>query len=293
MLDKTIIGIDMGGTNIVLGRVEKDQFDKCKSFDISALGTKEIILEEIVNAIYSVFDDNVAGIGIGVPSLVDVNKGIVYNVQNIPSWDEVHLKDILEEQFGIPVYVNNDANCFTIGEKYFGKGKRHSNIVGLTLGTGLGAGIIINNLLYSGTNCGAGEFGSIPYKDQIFEYYCSGQFFKNVYNIEGSIVFEKAKLCDTKALKIFEVFGYNLGDAIQTILFSVDPEAIILGGSVSKAFQYFSNSMWACVNKFPYQHSLKNLVIEVTTQPHISILGAAALYYDAHQIDLITKGKIT
>lgn len=282
MLDKTIIGIDMGGTNIVLGRVEKDQFDKCKSFDISAQGTKEIILEEIVNAIYSVFDDNVAGIGIGVPSLVDVNKGIVYNVQNIPSWEEVHLKDILEEQFGIPVYVNNDANCFTIGEKYFGKGKRLSNIVGLTLGTGLGAGIIINHRLYSGTNCGAGEFGSIPYKDQIFEYYCSGQFFKNVYNIEGSIVFENAKLGDTKALKIFEVFGYNLGDAIQTILFSVDPEAIILGGSVSRAFPYFSDAMWARVNQFPYQHSLKNLVIEVTTQPHISILGAAALYYDAH-----------
>jgi len=282
MLNKTIIGIDMGGTNIVLGRVEKDQFDKCKSFDISAQGTKEIILEEIVNAIYSVFDDNVAGIGIGVPSLVDVNKGIVYNVQNIPSWEKVHLKDILEEQFGIPVYVNNDANCFTIGEKYFGKWKRLSNIVGLTLGTGLGAGIIINNRLYSGTNCGAGEFGSIPYKDQILEYYCSGQFFNNVYNIEGSIVFEKAKLGDTKALKIFEVFGYNLGDAIQTILFSVDPEAIILGGSVSRAFPYFSDAMWACVNKFPYKHSLKNLVIEVTAQPHISILGAAALYYDAH-----------
>ncbi|MCW8806121.1 MAG: ROK family protein [Ignavibacteriaceae bacterium] len=289
MIDKTIIGVDVGGTNISLGRVEKDQFDKCKSFDISAQGTKEKILKEIINAIYSVFDDNVAGIGIGVPSLVDVNKGIVYNVQNIPSWDEVHLKDILEEQFGIPVYVNNDANCFTIGEKYFGKGKRFSNMVGLTIGTGLGAGIFINNRLYSGTNCGAGEFGSIPYKDQTFEFYCSGKFFKKVYNIEGNIVFEKAKLGDTKALKIFEVFGYNLGDAIQIVLYSVDPEAIILGGSVSRAYPYFSDAMWARVNKFQYQHSLKNLVIEVTTQLHISILGAAALYYDAHQIDLITK----
>jgi len=281
MLDKTIIGVDVGGTNIGLGRVEKDHFNECKSFDISAQGTKEKILEEIINSIYSVFDDNVAGIGIGVPSLVDVSKGIVYNVQNIPSWDEVHLKNILEEQFGIPVYVNNDANCFTVGEKYFGKGKRFSNMVGLTLGTGLGAGIIINNRLYSGTNCGAGEFGSIPYKDQILEYYCSGQSFKKVYNIEGSIVFEKAKLGDTKALKIFKEFGYHLGNAIQAILFSVDPEAIILGGSVSRAYPYFSDAMWACVNKFPYQHSLKNLLIEVTTQPHISILGAAALYYDS------------
>ena len=226
MLGKTIIGVDMGGTNIGLGRVEKDQFDKCKSFDISAQGTKEKILEEIINAIYSVFDEHVAGIGIGVPSLVDVNKGIVYDVQNIPSWDEIHLKDILEEQFGIPVYVNNDANCFTVGEKYFGIGKRFSNIVGMTMGTGLGAGIIINNRLYSGMNCGAGEFGSIPYKDQIIEYYCSGQFFEKVHGTKGHILFEEAKNSNINALNIFGEFGYHLGNAIKTILFSVDPEAV-------------------------------------------------------------------
>ena len=285
MLDKTIIGVDMGGTNIDVGRVEKNQIDKFKSFDVSAQGTKEKILDEVINAIYSVFDEHVAGIGIGVPSLVDVNKGIVYNVQNIPSWDEVYLKDILEEQFGIPVYVNNDANCFTVGEKYFGTGKRFSNIVGITLGTGLGAGIIINNRLYSGVNCGAGEFGSISYKDKIFEYYCSGQFFENVHGTKGHILFEKAKNNNSNALEIFGEFGYHLGKAIQTILFSVDPEAIILGGSVSRSYPYFSDAMWESVNLFPYKHSLKNLVIEVTSQPHISILGAAALYYEFNAIE--------
>jgi len=280
MLDKTIIGVDMGGTNIGLGKVEKNQIDKFMSFDISAQATKEKILEEIINAINSVFDEGVAGIGIGVPSLVDVEKGVVYNMQNIPSWDKVYLKDILEEHFGIPIYVNNDANCFTVGEKYFGKGKKFSNLVGLTLGTGLGAGLIINNRLYSGVNCGAGEFGSIPYKDKIIEYYCSGQFFEKVHGIKGQIFFEKAKNTDTNALEIFGEFGYHLGNAIQTILFSLDPEAIILGGSVSRAYPYFRNSMWASVNKFPYKHSLKNLVIEVTTEPNISVLGAAALYYE-------------
>lgn len=289
MPDKTIIGVDMGGTNIGLGRVEKNQIDKYVFFDISSQGTKEKILEEIIHGIHSVFDEHVAGIGIGVPSLVDVNKGIVYDVQNIPSWDEVHLKDILEEQFDVPVYVNNDANCFAVGENYFGKGKRFNNLVGLTLGTGLGAGIIINNRLYSGINCGAGEFGSVPFKDQTLEHYCSGQFFNKVYNTEGRIVFEKAQSGDTKALKIFEEFGYYLGNAIQTILFSVDPEAIILGGSISRAYPYFKDSLWQCVNEFPYKHSLKNLVIDVTTEQNIPILGAAALYYDAHLTDLISN----
>ena len=285
MFDKTIIGVDMGGTNISLGRVEKNHINELKTFDITTQGSKEKILDEIINAVSNIYNEDVAGIGIGVPSLLDVIKGIVYNVQNIPSWDEVHLKNILEEHFGIPVYVNNDANCFAVGEKYFGIGKRFSNMVGITLGTGLGAGIIINNRLYSGVNCGAGEFGSIPYRDQIFEFYCSGQFFENIYGTKGHVLFEKAKNNDDKALTIFREFGYHLGNAIQAILFSVDPEAIILGGSVSKAYPFFSDAMWACVNKFPYKHSLNNLVIEVTNQPNISILGAAALYYEFNRIE--------
>ena len=285
MLDKTIIGVDIGGTNIGLGRVANNQIEKFKSFDISAQGTKEKILDEIINAVQSVFDKHVTGIGIGVPSLVDVNKGIVYNVQNIPSWNEVHIKDILEEQFSIPVYVNNDANCFVVGEKYFGSAKNFNNIVGITIGTGFGAGIIANNRLYSGINCGAGEFGSIPYNDQTFEFYCSGQFFENVHNTKGYLLFEGAKNGDLHSLEIFAEFGYHFGNAIKAILFSVDPEAIILGGSVSKAYTYFRDTMWECVNEFPYKHSLKNLVIEVTSQPNISILGAAALYYEFNRIE--------
>lgn len=227
MADKSIIGIDMGGTNICLGRVENTNIDKFKSFYISANGTKEKILEEIINTIYCVFVERVSGIGIGVPSIVGANKGIVYNVQNIHSRDEVPLKDILEEHFRIPVYVNNDANCFTAGEKHFGKWKHFSNVVRITIETGLGAGIIINDKLYSGVNCGTGEFGSIPDKDQIVEYYCSGQFFENIM----------------EALNIFEEFRYHFSNAIQTILFSVNPGAILIGGSVSKAYKYFKNSM--------------------------------------------------
>lgn len=77
-------------------------------------------------------------IGIGVPSVVDREKGIVYNVVNIPHWEEVHLKEILEACFSVPVYVDNDANCFALGERIFGEGKTVDNFVGLTLGTGLG-----------------------------------------------------------------------------------------------------------------------------------------------------------
>ncbi|MFC2135417.1 ROK family protein [Bacteroidota bacterium] len=281
MPNKTIIGVDMGGTNIGLGCVLDDKIIKHHAAEISAKGSKEEILNEIVKAISFIFNDDVAGIGVGVPSLVDVKKGIVYCVQNIPSWDEVYLKDFLEERFCKPVYVNNDANCFALGEKYFGKGRQFFNLIGLTLGTGLGAGIIINNHLYSGVNCGAGEFGSIPYRDHTFEYYCSGQFFEKEFGIKGECCYDNAVKGDSEALKIFREFGTHVGNVVHAILYSVDPEAIILGGSVSKAYDFFKETMWEKVNLFEYSHTVKNLLIEITTQPDIAILGAAALYYDA------------
>jgi len=281
MVSEAIIGVDLGGTVVNVGKVESERVVNYISANITTLGEEKQILNETVEVIGKVFDQSIQGIGIGVPSVVDVEKGIVYNVQNIPSWKEVHLKETLENHFQTPVYVNNDANCFVVGEKYFGKGKKYRNLVGVTLGTGLGAGIIIDNRLYSGTNCGAGEFGSISYKEHIIEYYCSGQFFLNEYGIKGQEIYDKARQGDTKALKIFEEFGTHLGEAIKTILFAVDPEAIIIGGSVCQSYAFFQEAMWERIKTFPYQNSIDRLVIEISEQEHIAILGAAALYYDA------------
>jgi glucokinase len=283
MFNKTIIGVDLGGTKIGVGKVEANQIVKHFAFNVSSQASEEKIVNEIIQAIEKVFDQTIAGIGVGAPSLVDVEKGIVYDVQNIPSWKKVPLKEILENHFHRPVYVNNDANCFAIGEKYFGKGRNYKNMVGLIIGTGMGAGIIINNRLYSGINCGAGEFGSIPYKEHIYEYYCSGQFFINEYGIEGHHLFDEAKKGDTKSLAIFEQFGIHLGNAIMTILFAVDPEAIILGGSVSQAYPFFQETMWKEIRSFPYKHTIERLVIDTTEETQIAILGAAALFYDAQE----------
>ena len=283
MSNEAIIGVDLGGTKVSIGKVESHRIAKHVSANITTQGNDQQILNEIIEAIDKVFDQSIAGIGIGVPSVVDVEKGIVFNVQNIPSWKEVHVKEILEGRFQRPVYVNNDANCFVVGEKYFGKGKKCRNLVGVTLGTGLGAGIIIDNRLYSGTNCGAGEFGSISYKDRIIEYYCSGQFFENMHGIKGHVVYEKARKGDANSLGIFEEFGTHLGEAVKTILFAVDPEAIILGGSVCQSYPFFEKAMWTKIKTFPYRTTLERLVIETSGQKQIAVLGAAALYYDAQR----------
>jgi glucokinase len=239
MKEKSIIGVDLGGTNVRAGKVKNNRIEDLYSRQITSAGHEQKVLEEIITSIRKLFNNSVLGIGIGVPSVVDVKKGIVYDVQNIPSFKKVNLKKILEEEFKVPTYINNDANCFVVGEKYFGAGKNYKNIVGLIIGTGLGAGLYTNGKLYCGANCGAGEFGMLPYKDGVYEDYCSGKYFANKLKTTGKEIFYKAEKGDEDALEIFSDFGVYVGHAVSAIILAVDPEIIILGGSVSIAFKYF------------------------------------------------------
>src|ERR1035437_8960796 len=155
------IGIDLGGTNIRGGLVNENTLQGILSRRINSQESVEEVLEELFSLTDQLINDSVTSIGIGVPGLVDGEQEIVFDVINIPSWKEVPLQKRMEERYQVPVYINNDANCFALGEYYFGKGKGHHSMIGLTLGTGLGAGLIINKKLYEGKNGGAGEFGMI------------------------------------------------------------------------------------------------------------------------------------
>ena len=118
------IGVDLGGTNMRAGRIVGDRLVAQGSAPTPKDAADcEETLEALIEVIRSVWDESVVAIGIGVPSVVDREKGIVYNVVNIPHWEEVHLKEILEACFSVPVYVDNDANCFALGERIFGEGK--------------------------------------------------------------------------------------------------------------------------------------------------------------------------
>lgn len=276
-----LIGLDIGGTNIRAGLVEDSRLTKVESVKINKVGSSEEVINDILSLIHKFDLSGINGICAGVPSLVDIDKGIIHEATNIPAWKEVHFKEILEHEFKIPAYINNDANCFVAGEKYFGKAKKYKDIVGLITGTGLGAGIIINNKLYAGYNGGAGEFGMISYKDSIYEHYCSGQFFTVNHKISGEECYERAVSNDPGALKIFAEYGSNLGNAVKMIMYAVDPEIIVLGGSVSYAFEFYKNAMWASINTAVYEKSAEKIKIEVSDLQYSAILGAAALFYDS------------
>jgi glucokinase len=278
---ETILGIDLGGTNIRGGLVQGNDLSGIVSQKINSDGSADEVLDYLFHFTDSLLHQSVKAIGIGVPGLA-VN-GIVYDVVNIPSWKEVPLQKLMEARYQIPVVINNDANCFALGEFYYGKGKDYGSMIGLTIGTGLGAGIIINKKLYSGNNCGAGEFGMIDYKDRSYEYYASGLFFQNVYGISGEEVFKRASHGDREALEMYEELGTHLGNALKMILYATDVELIVLGGSVKDAFPYFSGAMQKSLSTFAYKRSVERLVIEVSELENSGILGAAALYYDISQ----------
>ena len=271
----------MGGTNARAAVVTDNAIQTIQSERVNGSGSYDEVLQTLYKVTDAVMQDSVQAIGMGVPSVVDIETGVVYDVQNIPAWQEVPLKKLLEERYKVPVFVNNDANCFALGEAYFGQGQNSSSMVGLTIGTGLGAGIIINKKLYAGPNCGAGEFGMVAYLDKHYEWYASGQFFNNKYGIDGEAVFEQAKRGEARALEMYQEFGMHLGNALKMILYTYDPALIILGGSVRHAYELFQKPMWQQLEDFVYPRSVQRLQLKISDLHNSGVLGAAALFFDA------------
>lgn len=260
------------------GTVSNGKARNIVSCQSNTKGTTKEILGQIIGLLDGLMTVDVKAIGAGAPGLVD-DKGTAYEAVNIPALKKAPLKKILEAKYQIPAYINNDGNCFALGEKYFGKGKKYNNIAGVTLGTGMGTGLIIDGKLYSGTSGGAGEFGQIKYLDGVMEDYSSGKFFTKKYHANGDEFFEKAKQGDKKALKIFDEFGYHLGKALSIIAYAIDPEIIILGGSISRAFEFYKISMKKSLRESSYGRSYAKLKIVISDNPNMGVLGAAALCY--------------
>lgn len=270
------LSIDLGGTNIRIAQVEDGKCLNKVSVACLAQQDASTVLSQLSRLIEEMMNETVDGIGIGVPSIVDSEKGIVYNVANISSWKEIHLKEILENEFKVAVAINNDSNCFALGESLYGEGQPYANMVGVTIGTGIGAGVVIDHRLYCGQYVGGGEVGSFPYLDSDFEHYCSSFFFKR-HDTTGVSAAEKAKLGDRAALDIWTEFGMHLGNLMKVILFAYAPQAIVLGGGIVSAFPFFKDAMEDAMQSFPYKVISDNVRVVASSRKDSSLLGASAL----------------
>ncbi len=271
------IGVDIGGTNIRAGIELEGAITRQHHLQLRDKESLSSTLSQLVELIRPLTKFPVKGIGIGVPSVVDVDKGIVYNVMNIPSWEEVALRDIIQDEFNLPVSVNNDVNCFILGEHRYGLAQKYKSVVGMAIGTGLGTGIIIDNQLYTGNNCGAGEIGLLPYKDSILEDYVCNHFFSSTLNTDARTAHDLAVNGDTAAIEAWKEFGSHIGSVIKTVMYTYDPEAIVIGGSIAKAHSFFKASMLESLRDFAYPRSVRRLTVMLSENENIALLGAAAL----------------
>ena len=231
------IGIDLGGTNMRIGVVDKSSIIKKEIIPCPSSEPAEKVTDSLCNLIERNMSPDIDGIGIGVPTLVDSVRGIVYNATNIPSWREVHLKEILTRRFGI----------------------------------------VIGGKLFSGRNTGAAEIGELPFREHNFEYYCSSIFFEREYGISGKNAAVAAREGNSEALAIWKTFGTNVGSLMKAVMFAYDPEIIVIGGGLSSAFDIYKDALSEELSTFPYPESLRNIRIEPARLADVAILGASAL----------------
>lgn len=274
-----VLGIDIGGTSIAGGKVEDGRIVGQSKAGTRASEGGDVSLGVLKSVVAELVDGQTRAIGVGVPSVVDRKTGIVYNVQNIAGWDEVDIRGILEREFGLPVFVDNDANCFAFGEKIFGKGREFSNFVGVTLGTGVGSGIISAGRLLPDANCGSGEFGEVRIGGVKFDDWCGSHFFPDETGMSGAELSALARRGDAKALKVFEEYGRRLSELIKLIVLVLDPEAVIFGGSIAKSFDFFGDAIRANLADFPYPKSIEKLRILASDSNDSGVLGAASLCF--------------
>ncbi len=259
-----VLGIDIGGTKCALtvASVEQENVDFLHKESFATTDFKTTLNEIITRSKVLVARfEGIAAAGISCGGPLDSKAGVIMSPPNLPGWDNVHIVDILSAELGVPVGIQNDANACALAEWKFGAGKGTQNMVFMTFGTGLGAGLIIDGRLYAGTNDNAGEVGHIRLADYgpvgfgksgSYEGFCSGggiaqlakaalsekfQMGKNVSwctkdqldNVTAKMVAEAAESGDETALDIMKTSARKMGFGISMLIDILNPEMIVLG----------------------------------------------------------------
>ncbi len=273
-MDKRILlGVDVGGTKCAVtlglsinGDIEIKDKISFPTTDVN--GTIERIKSEIHNVLKgnSLKNNDISAIGISCGGPLDSATGVIMSPPNLPGWDNIPIVKVLSEEFGVPAAVHNDANACALAEWKFGAGKGTRNMVFLTFGTGLGAGLILDGKLYTGTNDNAGElghlrldeYGPVGYgKMGSFEGFCSGGGIKqlaqsvakeclqmggnvawcpdgNLSEITAKVVADAARKGDPLARKVYEISARQLGKGLSIVVDILNPELIVIGSIYSR-----------------------------------------------------------
>jgi len=297
-----ILAADIGGTNIRSALIDPNGTITEELRSQISLGDRNISEQVLVEKLSSLFDgmirqhDSISGLGIGFPGFFLGDSGVLVASPNLPNLNNVNLAQQLSESLGLPVSIQNDALCAAIGEHRFGAGKGNANLLHITLGTGIGGGLILNNTAYTGESGMAMEFGHlrVANDDAARSCGCGEQGCVEAYASASSIsaryhdasgtqadskdIYEQACNGDAAAKAIIESAGHYLGIAIAQSIKLLDIHTVTISGGLSNAWSLLHPAMIRSLNENlipPLKGKVS--VLRSTLDDNAGLLGAAAL----------------
>lgn len=312
---KYALGVDLGGTNIKIGIVsERGKLVKSLSIKTETeLGPKKVVAN-ILSGIKQALSKNkfkIQGIGIGCPGVVSIKKGIVENAPNLPGWKNIKLGSIVKKEFGYDVHVENDANAAAIGELIFGAGKKYSSFIMVTLGTGVGGGIVFNKKIFRGEFGAAGEIGHISIdvngpkcncgSTGCIEAYAGNHYLKetvrkelpenpestiwnlidgDLKNVSPRLIQKASEQGDEYATLVIERMGKQLGAALASLSNLLDISTFIIGGGVAGFGKpLFDSTRKSISSRVLSPLRTRVLVIPARLKNEAGIKGASSLVF--------------
>lgn len=295
------IGVDLGGTNLRAASIDADgrMLEKLSGSTDLAEG-RDAVIQDMVDAIQKLKagkaeGGRLAGVGIGVPGFIDMKKGLIVGSNNLPGFDNFPVRDEIERLLGTPVILENDANAAALGEKWLGAGKEVNDLVLLTLGTGIGGGIIAGGrvvhghvgmagelghltVIPNGNPCGCGNNGCVEKHASATAIVSMARLLSLGEDLSSADVYKLAQEGNFKARMIFEHMGMALGIALANLINIFNFPLYLLSGGVLAAWDQFAPSMFREVERrsFTYRNA-KTSVLKATLGNQAGLYGAAYL----------------
>lgn len=303
------IGIDMGGTSVKYGVVRGAEIlhtgDPIITGDFK--GPKALVAEftRRVHQLRSEFP-NIEAVGVGVPGFVDVQRGVVHELTNVTGWKNVPLRNMLTESTGLPCFAENDANAMCFAEFAHGAGQGARNMIAITLGTGVGGGLVLDGRLYRGSSFGAGEVGqmSIDWRGKEFvhgnvgalESYCGigpmaaralalykkAKIKKTLEDCAPHLLAAAVKKKDPVAIQVWDEYTSQLSTGLVNAVWLLNPDRIVIGGGISKAGKLIFDPLWKKMKTQLADSFTKNLkIVPAEFGNGAGIIGSAAVAMEA------------
>jgi glucokinase len=310
-MSKFIVGVDVGGTNIKLGIIN----DAGRVIARSRLVTTHIsanknqLIEAVVTAVKKLISEQkipikqILGIGFGLPGLVNPDTGMVIFLPNIPGWRNVPLRKIVQSKLRLPVYLDNDVNVIALAEWKYGAGRGFRNLICITLGTGVGGGLILNNSLYRGEGNVAGEIGHMPLNETgpscncggfgCFERYVGNRTLQakaeKIFKIKGIQFPDMYKMFHegrnvSQIKKFWQEAGEQIGNGLVGVVNLLNPQLIVIGGGVSNNFKFFAPTVNKVIQRRAMKVQAKMVkIVHAQLDDDAGIVGAQVLVKESQR----------